>query len=84
MEEIDIGHGIRIMFETDGCGIFWAHAGCRGWFPLRFAPDPQSTGHRLSAGGKEFPERLTIEGSLLCPKGCGAHGFIRDGKWVAA
>ena len=27
-------------------------------------------------------EPLTVSPSLLC--GCGAHGFIRDGKWIPA
>lgn len=80
--EYEIGHGIRIMFDADGGGLLWKHPGCRGWFPLRFAPDPKSTGHRLSAGGKDDQARLTLEGSLLCPKGCGSHGFIRNGKWI--
>ncbi len=37
--------------------------------------------HRLT---NEDPEHLTVEPSVLCPVGCGDHGFIRDGKWVAA
>jgi hypothetical protein len=27
---------------------------------------------------------LHVEGSLLCPRGCGDHGFVRQGRWVTA
>ncbi len=39
------------------------------------------TRHRLT---NDDPEHLSIEPSILCPIGCGDHGFVRDGKWVAA
>lgn len=37
-----------------------------------------SPGHRIVADNP-----ITIEGSLLCLS-CKAHGFVREGKWVAA
>lgn len=39
--------------------------------------------HRLVSGGPGDEGNLTIEPSLLC-RTCGHHGFIRDGRWVAA
>jgi hypothetical protein len=73
---IDIGHGVRIMWMSDETGIYWRHTGCRPWFWLKFKPDPESTGHVLVT-----KEPLTIQGSLLCPAGCGFHGFITNGSW---
>lgn len=35
--------------------------------------------HRLVS---EHP--LTLEPSILCPIGCGDHGFVRDDRWIAA
>jgi hypothetical protein len=31
-----------------------------------------------------YNDPLSVEGSLLCPRGCGDHGFITVGRWVAA
>lgn len=77
MSEFEIGGGVWITLDADGGGLLWKHPECRSWFTLRFAPE--GTGHRLVGF-----EPLTIDGSLLCPKGCGKHGFIREGKWVEA
>ena len=41
--------------------------------------DGRASGHTIQQS-----EPLTIGGSLLCPQGCGDHGFIRDGRWVTA
>jgi hypothetical protein len=73
---MEIGHGVAIEWDEDRGGIWWRHPGCRPWFTLRFQPDPKSTGHTL-----ELRDPLTIGGSLLCPKGCGTHGYIRNGRW---
>lgn len=83
-EQHDIGHGIKIMWDEDGRGLYWQHPECRAWMPLRFSPDPRSTGHLLMKGGPTTMNELTVAGSLLCPKGCGKHGFIKDGRWVPA
>ena len=77
MEFVDIGHGVSIRMDDDGGGLVWKHEGCRPFFTLRFKPDPKSTGHELIS---RTP--LSIRGSLLCPKGCGKHGHITDGRWV--
>lgn len=78
---VDLGGGFVLWWDVDGRGFAWKHPGCRSWFELRLWPDPASTGHRLVAGGYESDERVTVAGSLLCPKGCGAHGHIVDGAW---
>lgn len=80
----DVGHDIRIEFDADGHGLTWKHPEHRAWMGLRFTPDPASTGHVLVAGGIAAQEKTTIQGSLLCPMGCGRHGFITDGKWIPA
>lgn len=71
---IDLGHGVRAYWDDEI--LVWEHSGCRGRYWLAFKPDERSTGHVLVS---RLP--LTIEGSLLCPKGCGRHGTITDGKW---
>jgi len=41
----------------------------------------------LTTGTKHFlvsADPLTISPSVLCPIGCGDHGFIRDDLWVVA
>jgi hypothetical protein len=81
---LDLGHGIALLWDPDGKGFVWHHPTCRPWSPLRFAPDPLSTGHRLISGGPDDPQNLTIAGSLLCPMGCGAHGTITNGRWEPA
>lgn len=90
-DDLDIGGGVTIRLDEDGGGLIWRHPACRAlidgswqtrlqsaWMTLRYRPDPVSTGHVLVA---PWPN-LTIEGSLLCPAGCGKHGFIRGGRWV--
>lgn len=79
---IDLGNRVYIAWHKDGQGFIWHHPSCQAWCVLRLMPDPDSTGHRLMSGGPQDTEHLTIAGSLLCPMGCGAHGFIRDGRWV--
>jgi hypothetical protein len=73
-----MGSGVAIRWDEDGRGFLWRHPGCRSWASLSFAPG-LCTGHRLVCA-----DPLTVEGSLLCPMGCGAHGFIRNGSWVPA
>lgn len=73
----DIGHGITIRW-TDDRNLLWKHPECRSWSSLSF-DIPPGTGHVLVQR-----DPLTIRGSLLCPMGCGKHGFITDGKWVPA
>lgn len=81
---IDIGHDVLIAWDSDGTGFLWHHEGCEAWASLCLMPSPRSTGHRLLAGGPDDMAHLTIEGSLLCPMGCGAHGFVREGAWCPA
>lgn len=76
-----LGLGVFLRWDADGRGFIWHHPACRPWATLRLKPDPQSTGHELVAGGPEDMEHLTIQGSLLCPMGCGLHGVIEGGRW---
>lgn len=82
MNSIDIGHGVQIapmIGEDAKCGFIWKHPGCRCWFPVWL--DERSTGHALAEGSLTDLSTITITGSLLCPKGCGAHGCIEHGRW---
>lgn len=74
----ELGHGVACYWQDDGV-LVWKHPGCRAYFWLAFKPDPRSTGHVLVS-----KEPLTIQGSLLCPKGCGAHGTITNDVWSPA
>lgn len=79
--EHDLGGGVVIRWDADGCGFAWRHPACRAWATLRFVPDPASTGHKLLRGGPADVDGLTVGGSLLCPMGCGTHGVIENGRW---
>lgn len=76
--DINIGGDVVIRLDADGGGLIWRHPSCRSWMTLRYRPDAKSTGHVLV---EQWPN-LTIDGSLLCPAGCGKHGHIRGGRWV--
>lgn len=83
-QDLAIGGGVTLRWDGDGRGFLWRHPACRPYASVRFMPDPRSTGHQLAAGGPNDMAHLSIHGSLLCPMGCGTHGFIRDGQWVPA
>lgn len=80
-DTLDLGHGIALRWDPDEMGFIWHHPACRPWASLRLKPDPASTGHQIVSGGPDNSQELTIEGSLLCPMGCGTHGIIRCGRW---
>lgn len=77
---IDLG-GRHYLIPSGLDGYLWHHDGplpeCRswGWFG---AIDGKDSGHRIASH-----DPLTVEGSLIHNE-CGDHGFIRDGRWVAA
>ena len=50
-----------------------------GEFVKVVAPILTAGGHTVTATANG----TTVNPSILCP-GCGTHGFIRDGRWVAA
>jgi hypothetical protein len=87
-DAIDLGHGIAIVWDSDGHGILWHHPNRPGhrcaWAFARFLPDPLSRGHRIVSGGPNDIAHFTVEGSLLCPECGGHHGWIRDGRWIPA
>lgn len=58
--------------------ILWLHR-CKGKPSAGWIDLTSGTKHRLLG---EDP--LHIEPSIGCPVGCGDHGFVRDGRWVAA
>ncbi len=60
--------------------ILWLHA-CRGRPVVGWLDVTSGTRHRLA---NDDPEHLTVEPSVVCPSGCGDHGFVRDGRWVPA
>lgn len=76
----DIGEGVEIELRYIGArlhGIAYRHpvpyaatGRCEGY--IDFGPDGWTI---------ESLDPLTVSPSLLC-RGCGHHGFIRDGKWV--
>lgn len=72
-EPIDIGHGVQVWWA--GLELLWKHPECRAWSRIELG----GTHHRLID-----LDPLTLEPSLLCPQGCGKHGFIRKGRWVPA
>lgn len=82
-EQHDIGHGVKVMWDQDGRGIYWQHPECGGWLPMRFAPDPRSAGHLLMKGGPTTMNELTIAGQLKCST-CGKKGMVKIGRWIPA
>jgi hypothetical protein len=62
--------GRRNLLWLHRCGDRWATC----WIDLA-----SGKRHRLVS-----EEPLTIKPSVLCPIGCGDHGYIRDGRWVTA
>jgi hypothetical protein len=86
---LDDDNAIRFVIqdnETTPYGASWFHRDkrepnhvCVGGFQWR-RPNATASGAIWTL---ESLEPLTIAPSLLCMT-CGAHGFIRDGKWVPA
>lgn len=83
---IDIGHGVEILFYTQGDDVAPAgllerhpcltdirHAGAVPFVPTGTWP----------VWTVESWEPLTLSPSVLC-RACGLHGWIRGGRWVPA
>lgn len=70
-EPTNLGFDIEVQWMGDE--LLWKHPECRAWSRVTFPP------HVLVSR-----EPLTVTASLLCPQGCGRHGFITNGKWVPA
>lgn len=83
-EAVPLSERIRVLFYDDGT-VRFEHL-CdrtvhdRGTIVCSPAlqTGPHGTRHRVVS---RVP--LTITPSILCPD-CGTHGFVTDGKWVAA
>lgn len=66
-------HPVGLM-EDHGCGI-------AGWIPFANADEPfNASRHGWTVEDWE-PATFTLSPSLLC-RHCGAHGYIRQGRWV--
>ena len=64
--------------DGDGKDILWMHT-CNGKRTLCWIDITSGTKHQLIS-----EEPLHIQPSILCPVGCGDHGYVREGKWVSA
>jgi hypothetical protein len=73
--------------EAEPYGAIWYHASpktgecCFGSFDWRRPDHPDFRQGPLWERGSADP--LTISPSLLCLD-CGAHGFIKEGRWIPA
>jgi hypothetical protein len=77
---IDVGPGHRVRL-LDGGGVLWEHDTPPGYWVSRHQVDP-AEGETWTV---ERLEPLTLSPSLHCAAengGCGAHGFIREGRWL--
>ncbi len=59
--------------------LLWLHRCKDGRWAVCWIDLTSGKRHRLAQ-----EEPLTVEPSILCPVGCGDHGFIRAGRWEAA
>ena len=77
----DGNHRWSWLMEASGGGrnIMWGHQCVDGRYNLSWIDLVSGTKHRLVS---EDP--LHLEPSILCPAGCGDHGYVRDGVWVTA
>ncbi len=79
---IDVGSGHQVQVLNGG-GVLWEHDTLPGYEVPRHQVSP----HNSAKWAVVQREPLTLSPSLHCDPalgGCGAHGFIRDGKWVPA
>ncbi|HEV8653091.1 MAG TPA: hypothetical protein VG276_27795 [Actinomycetes bacterium] len=81
---VDLGerHFAMALITNDAVvGYLWWHD-CttepKGWSWLGQWGDRRS-GHQIVD-----TDPVHIEPSILCPQGCGDHGFVREGRWVPA
>lgn len=82
MLDLGMRHFAMPMVRDDAVvGYLWWHD-CtpepEGWSWLGRWGERQS-GHRVVS-----PDPAHIEPSILCPRGCGDHGFVRNGRWEPA
>jgi hypothetical protein len=69
------------LMEASGAGrnILWLHRCLEDRWSVSWIDIASGQMHHIVV---EDP--LTLEPSLLCPVGCGDHGYIRAGQWEAA
>ena len=76
---IDVGSGHQVQLLADG-GVLWEHVTLPGYWRPRHQVSPVDG----QTWAVEQREPLTLSPSLHCDPargGCGAHGFVRDGRW---
>lgn len=77
------GHRWSWLMGEEGTtkNLLWSHpcSAIKAEIAVCWIDLASGTKHRLVA---EDP--LTLEPSILCPIGCGDHGYLRDGIWVSA
>jgi hypothetical protein len=79
---IDVGDGHRVQLLKGG-GVLWEHDTLPGYWRPRHQVSPREDEKWTVVQ----PQPLTLSPSLHCDPalgGCGAHGFVRDGKWAIA
>jgi hypothetical protein len=81
---IDVGSGHRVQLLADG-GVLWEHDTLEGYrsgsYLIRRHEVSPVDGQTWAV---EQREPLTLSPSLHCDPslgGCGAHGFVREGRW---
>jgi hypothetical protein len=77
---VDVGSGHKVQVLADG-GVLWEHDTLPGYWVPRHMVSPHE-GERWTV---VCPDPLSLSPSLHCAAaqgGCGAHGFIRQGRWV--
>lgn len=84
-EWIDVGAGHRVRLHENG-GVLWEHDTPEGYrsgaYPVRRHEVSPAEGETWAVVQRE---PLTLSPSLHCDPvrgGCGAHGFIHDGRWA--
>jgi uncharacterized protein DUF6527 len=88
---LDEGHAIVLSeYKGDTAGINEWHrkqdgAWCRGWVAFNGSAWAKAFSAVPDFQGWDIVQRepLTLTPSILC-RVCGSHGFITNGKWVAA
>lgn len=77
---VDVGSGHRVQV-LDGGGVLWEHDTLPGYWRPRHQISPKD-GATWTVVQRE---PLTLSPSLHCATengGCGAHGFVQNGKWA--
>ncbi|HEY5398395.1 MAG TPA: hypothetical protein VIL16_23710 [Trebonia sp.] len=75
--DVGSGHWVQLL---EGGGVLWQHDALPGYWVPRHQVSPVTD----ATWAIIQQEPLTLSPSLHCDRalgGCGAHGFVRDGRW---